>query len=54
MNFLGLGIVVWITLAWITHIAACIQTSSWLFMLAGAIFFPIAWVHGTGLWLGFF
>lgn len=53
-NALGLGLVAWVVLAWFTHVIACIQTSSWVFLLAGAIFFPIAWVHGTGLWLGFF
>lgn len=40
--------------AWITHVVVCIKTASWLFLIAGAIFFPIAWVHGVGYWLGAF
>lgn len=55
MNALiGLLVAVWTVASWITHVIVCIQTSSWLFLLAGAIFFPIGMVHGTGLWLGFF
>ena len=22
------------------------------FLIAGALFFPIAWIHGTGVWVG--
>jgi hypothetical protein len=28
--------------------------SAWDFLIAGAIVFPIAWVHGTGIWFGIF
>jgi hypothetical protein len=48
------AMVVWVILAWFTHIIVCIKASSWLLLVAGAIFFPVAWVHGTGVWLGFF
>lgn len=40
--------------AWFTHVVVCIQDESWLFLIAGALFFPIAMVHGWGLWFGFF
>ena len=53
-DLLPIGLVIWIICAWLTHIVACIKTASWLFMIAGAIFFPIAWIHGTGLWFGWF
>lgn len=53
-NFLGIGLVIWVISAWFTHVVACIQAASWLFLLAGAIFFPIAWIHGTGIWFGWF
>ena len=49
-----LGIAVWAFAAWITHIVVCLQASTWGFLIAGAIVFPIAWIHGTGIWLGIF
>jgi hypothetical protein len=47
-------IISWILSAWMTHIVVCLQTAAWGFLIAGAIVFPIAWVHGTGIWLGIF
>ena len=44
----------WVVLAWITHIVVCLKTASWGFLIAGAIVFPIAWIHGTGIWFGIF
>lgn len=41
-------------LAWFTHVVVCIKTASWGFLIAGAIFFPIAIVHGFGIWIGVF
>ncbi len=38
--------------AWITHVVVCIQTEQWFFLIAGAIAFPIAIVHGVGIWFG--
>lgn len=38
--------------AWITHVVICIKTASWGFLIAGAIAFPVAWVHGIGYWFG--
>jgi len=40
--------------AWFTHILVCLQTGNWGFLIAGAIFFPIAIVHGVGSWFGAF
>jgi hypothetical protein len=39
--------------AWFTHIYVCFQGNRWGFLIAGALFFPIAIVHGVGLWFGF-
>jgi len=50
----SLVFVAWIVLAWFTHVIVCIKAASWVFLLAGAIFFPIGCVHGTGVWLGVF
>jgi len=44
----------WFTASWFTHVFYCIDHSKWIFLLAGAIFFPIANVHGTGIWFGWF
>lgn len=49
---LGLVVMAWIAAAWITHVVVCIKTAAWGFLIAGAIMFPVAVVHGTGLWLG--
>jgi Ca2+/Na+ antiporter len=40
--------------AWITHVVHCISNSEFIFLLAGAIFFPIGIIHGWGLWFGWF
>lgn len=42
----------WVFAAWLTHIVVCLKAASWGFLIAGAIFFPVAWVHGTGAWFG--
>jgi len=38
--------------AWITHIVTCFQNGEWGFLLVGALFFPIAVIHGIGVWFG--
>lgn len=37
--------------AWLTHVVVCLTTASWGFLIAGAICFPIAIVHGILIWL---
>jgi len=53
-NLLAIALVGWIILAWLTHIMVCLKTAAWGFLIAGAIVFPIAWIHGTGIWFGWF
>jgi hypothetical protein len=36
--------------AWITHLVICFQGNRWGFLIAGALFFPVAIVHGVGIW----
>jgi hypothetical protein len=36
-----------------THIYVSFNERLWGFLIAGAIFFPIAIVHGWGIWFGF-
>lgn len=49
---LTLGICIWIAASWLTHVVACLSDAAWGFLVAGALFFPVAVVHGTGIWLG--
>ena len=53
-SFIVIGLAIWGLLSWITHIVVCLKTASWGFLIAGAIVFPIAWIHGTGIWFGWF
>ena len=39
--------------AWFTHLFVCFSDDRWGFLIAGAIMFPIAIVHGVGIWFGF-
>lgn len=51
-ELLGLTVGLWVIASWLTHVIVCIKAANWLFLIAGAIFFPVAVVHGTGLWFG--
>ena len=48
----GIGLAGWAIASWLTHVIVCITAKSWLFLIAGAIMFPVAVVHGTGVWFG--
>lgn len=49
---LWFGLILWMLGSWITHLIVCFKAASWGFLIAGAIFFPVAVVHGTGYWFG--
>lgn len=53
-DLLGIGVVIWVVSAWLTHVVVSIQSASWLLLLAGAIVFPVGCIHGTGVWFGLF
>jgi hypothetical protein len=53
-NTVGLVLMIWVAAAWLTHVVVSIQTTKWLLLLVGAIFFPVGCVHGTGIWFGVF
>ena len=53
-DIIGFAVIVWVIASWITHIIVCLKTASWGFLIAGAIMFPIAVIHGTGIWFGAF
>jgi hypothetical protein len=53
MGNLFLGIIMLVgTGAWFQHLFTCFSDDRWGFLIAGALFFPIAIVHGIGIWLG--
>jgi len=40
--------------AWFTHVFVCLKLGLWGYLIAGAILFPIAMIHGWGIWFGCF
>lgn len=54
-----MGYIIWLIvgsisiLSWFNHIFVCFTDDRWGFLIAGALFFPIAIVHGFGAWFGF-
>jgi len=38
--------------AWITHVVVCIQEKEFLFLLVGALVWPVGVIHGVGVWFG--
>tara|TARA_R110000868_G_C10972546_1_gene770390 strand:+ start:31004 stop:31171 length:168 start_codon:yes stop_codon:yes gene_type:complete len=53
-QLIGVVITVIFIAAWLTHVFSCLIASTWGFLIAGAIFFPVAIVHGIEIWFGFF
>ena len=45
-------LIVLLPAAWVTHVITCFSDDRWGFLIAGAIFFPIAILHGFAIWLG--
>ncbi len=45
-------LVISLPVGWFSHIYHCFINSEWGFLIAGAIFFPIAWIHGLGALIG--
>ena len=52
MPIFGFTIVVLTLAAWGQHLYTCFTNEQWGFLVAGAIFVPVAVVHGIGIWLG--
>ena len=42
--------IVLIIAAWVTHVVSCFIAATWGFLIAGALMFPIAIVHGIYIW----
>ncbi len=54
MNGFGVAVLAWFFASWVTHVVVCLGAAKWGFLIAGAIFFPVAIIHGTGIWFGAF
>lgn len=39
--------------AWFTHVLVCLAAGKWGFLIAGALMFPIAIIHGVMIWFGY-
>ncbi len=53
-DFIPIALVITTVAAWFTHVVTAIQSEQWVFLLAGALFFPVGIIHGIGVWFGFF
>ena len=51
-GFIGVVALAWMVASWVTHVVVCLTVASWGFLIAGALFFPVAIIHGTGIWFG--
>lgn len=51
-NLIGLMFFLTALGAWVQHLYTCFTEEAWGFLIAGAIFFPVAVVHGVGIWFG--
>ena len=49
---LGIAFGIGCLLAWGTHVFVCLSDGRWGFLIAGALFVPVAIVHGVGIWFG--
>jgi len=52
--FVGVILMLAVAAGWLTHVFVCLAAGKWGFLIAGALIFPIAIIHGWGIWLGFF
>lgn len=49
------ALIIWLVIiaAWVTHLYVSIMAQEWVFMIVGALVFPVAAVHGVATWLGY-
>lgn len=51
-GLIALSILLVSAAAWFQHLYTCFNEKLWGFLIAGAIFFPVAIIHGVGIWFG--
>ena len=52
VSFIGVFVELAAFAGWCQHLYTCFNERLWGFLIAGALFFPIAIIHGWGIWLG--
>lgn len=48
----GFGFFLLCFAGWLQHLYTCFTEHLYGFLIAGAIFFPVAVIHGWGIWIG--
>jgi|HubBroStandDraft_6_1064221.scaffolds.fasta_scaffold676109_2 hypothetical protein len=51
-GFIGIAFALLSFAGWCQHLYTCFNEHLYGFLIAGAIFFPIAIIHGWGIWFG--
>jgi hypothetical protein len=51
-TIIGISIGLLSIAGWFQHLYTCFNEHLYGFLIAGAIFFPVAVIHGWGIWLG--
>ena len=51
-NLVGIVIVLFALGGWVQHLITCFTEDRWGFLIAGALFVPVAVIHGWGIWFG--
>ena len=51
-GILGFSLILTLVAGWVTHVIICIQASTWILLLTGAIVAPVGVIHGIGHWFG--
>lgn len=50
-NFAGSAFFIVLLAAWFTHVITCFNEGWWGYLIAGAVFAPVAVVHGIYIWI---
>ena len=50
---IGILIMIGLFIIWLTHVLVCFAAGAWGFLIAGALFPPIALVHGIAIFFGY-
>ena len=50
---IALSLILALFAPWFNHIIYCFKHHEYILLVAGAIVIPVGWLHGLGLWLGF-
>jgi hypothetical protein len=53
MDVGGWALAIVVFAAWITHVITCIAAAAWGALIAGALLFPVAIIHGVMIWFGY-